>query len=66
MLDPFGKHEAHNAVLWQKLGFGIPMADWKAAGYSREALLPLHERLLAARAKAKDYVEEYANGLCGA
>ncbi|NOU64061.1 UDP-glucuronosyltransferase [Paenibacillus sp. LMG 31461] len=66
MLDPFGKHEAHNAALWQKLGFGIPMADWKAAGYSREALLPLHERLLAARANAKDYIEEYANALCGA
>ncbi|WP_082927896.1 hypothetical protein [Paenibacillus oryzisoli] len=61
MLDPFGSHEAHNATLWQKLGLGISMADWKAEGYSREALRPLHERLLAARANAKDYIEEYAH-----
>ncbi|WP_168122390.1 UDP-glucuronosyltransferase [Paenibacillus sp. HB172176] len=63
LLEPFGKHEAHNAALWRELGLGIPMADWRAAGYSREALRPLHERLLAAKSKAGDYIEEYAEAL---
>lgn len=63
LLEPFGKHEAHNAALWQQLGFGIPIAEWKAAGYSTETLRPLHVRLLAARAEAKDYIAEYANAL---
>lgn len=63
LLEPFGKHEAHNADLWQQLGFGIPIADWKAAGYSSEVLRPLHMRLLAARAEAADYIGEVANAL---
>jgi hypothetical protein len=55
LLEPFGAHEARNAELWQRLGFGISLAGWAACDYSPEPLARLHRNLLAARRRADDY-----------
>ncbi|MDT3397329.1 hypothetical protein RKE29_11830 [Streptomyces sp. B1866] len=55
LLEPFGAHEARNAELWERLGFGLPYEVWRAAGWSRALLEPLHRNLLAARERAESY-----------
>ncbi|MGW3107596.1 hypothetical protein [Streptomyces sp. NPDC001100] len=55
LLEPFGAHEAHNARLWERLGFGIPYAAWQRSGRSPALLEGMHHRLLDARARATSY-----------
>jgi len=59
LLDPFGDHEAHNAALWRRLGFGIYFADWVRGGCDVAQLERLHHNLLAAR----PHVTSYPNAL---
>ncbi|WP_431875856.1 hypothetical protein [Amycolatopsis sacchari] len=60
LLEPFGEHEAHNARLWERLGFGIAYDDWARDGYSRSTLEELHRNLLAARPRVVSYADELA------
>jgi hypothetical protein len=55
LLEPFGAHEAHNARLWERLGFGISYTAWQQSGRSRALLEDMHQRLLGARARATSY-----------
>ncbi len=55
LLEPFGEHEARNAELWQRLGFGVSLADWKRSGWSLALLADLHRSLLAARDRVAHY-----------
>lgn len=60
LLEPFGAHEARNAELWQRLGFGISYADWARGGKSLDLLEPLHRYLVAARPRALSYPDRLA------
>jgi hypothetical protein len=62
LLEPFGPHEARNAELWRRLGFGLPFEDWWRGGCSAAALEPLHGNLLAARSEVPSYAEVLAKG----
>ncbi|MEV7870543.1 hypothetical protein AB0P17_31600 [Streptomyces sp. NPDC088124] len=55
LLEPFGEHEAVNARLWERLGFGISYDAWADSGWSRALLEPLHHNLLRARGRAASY-----------
>lgn len=60
LLEPFGDHEARNAELWCRLGFGLPYDDWCRARCSADALERLHENLLAVRAQVPSYAASLA------
>jgi hypothetical protein len=60
LLEPFGPHEARNAELWQRLGFGLAYDDWWRSGCSAAPLEDLHRNLLAARAEVPSYAEMLA------
>jgi hypothetical protein len=55
LLEPFGDHEARNARLWERLGFGISLADWLRGGCEPAELERLHRNLLAARSRVASY-----------
>jgi hypothetical protein len=55
LLEPFGDHEARNAELWCRLGFGLSYADWLETGCSFAVLEELHHNLRAARARVPSY-----------
>jgi len=55
--DPFGDHEARNAELWERLGLGMPLAGWQAAGRPAGALRRMHDNLMAARERVPDYTD---------
>ncbi|MDP3135850.1 MAG: hypothetical protein Q8N17_05895 [Burkholderiaceae bacterium] len=50
LLEPYGPAEQANADIWQALGYGISMADWRASGFSAAILERLHRNILARRA----------------
>ncbi|MDO8278604.1 MAG: hypothetical protein Q7T63_10800, partial [Burkholderiaceae bacterium] len=50
LLEPYGQAEQANADIWQALGYGISMADWRASGFSAAILERLHRNILARRA----------------
>ncbi|WGU92286.1 hypothetical protein QJQ58_17035 [Paenibacillus dendritiformis] len=54
-LEPFGDHERANALLWERLGFGIAYDRWAASGFARSALEPLHHNLLRHALSLSDY-----------
>jgi hypothetical protein len=54
LLEAYGEAEQRNAQIWQRLGYGIPVADWRASGCSSEVLEQLHRNILA-RPRALDY-----------
>jgi hypothetical protein len=58
-LAPFGAHEAKNAALWEKLGFGIDYDTWRKAGFPVDVLERMHENLAAARGRAPKFVDLY-------
>ncbi|SDG51158.1 hypothetical protein SAMN05216553_108420 [Lentzea fradiae] len=60
LLKPFGEHEARNAQLWERLGFGISYPHWVAGGKSLAVLEGLHRNLLAARPRALSYPDRLA------
>lgn len=60
LLKPFGDHEARNARLWERLGFGISYPDWVHGGKSPTVLEELHRNLLAARPCALSYPDRLA------
>ncbi|WP_293995807.1 hypothetical protein [Streptomyces sp.] len=57
LLEPFGDHEARNADLWRRLGFGIPYHEWRNSGWSVALLERLHRNLLDARARTASYAQ---------
>jgi hypothetical protein len=57
LLEPFGEHERRNADLWQALGFGIPVDQWRRSGFTLEVLEEMHDALLGATAQIADYSE---------
>ncbi|ANY70222.1 UDP-glucuronosyltransferase [Paenibacillus sp. BIHB 4019] len=59
MLEPFGEHEKRNLEVWVEHGLGITYEDWERAGFAEEALATIHERLLAKRAAARTYTDDY-------
>ena len=65
MLEPFGEHEKVNARVWETLGFGIPYAAWKEAGFPEAPLADMHERLREALRTTPDLAEIYAKRLAG-
>ncbi|BFH66925.1 hypothetical protein J27TS7_46030 [Paenibacillus dendritiformis] len=54
-LEPFGDHERANALLWERLGFGIAYDRWAASGFARSALETLHHNLLRHALSLSDY-----------
>ncbi|MDT5093601.1 MAG: hypothetical protein QOH60_2964 [Mycobacterium sp.] len=60
LLEPFGEHEAQNAELWERLGFGISVDRWRDTDFSVEVLEELHDNLLRARPGIPDYARELA------
>jgi hypothetical protein len=54
-LEPYGAHEAVNAALWQRLGFGTTFKSWLDGGFRIEELERMHARLLEAREGVIDY-----------
>jgi hypothetical protein len=59
-LEPFGAHEAVNAQLWGRLGFGLSFAAWRDGGFRFHELEPMHRRLIQARGGVLDYSGELA------
>jgi hypothetical protein len=64
LLEPFGEHEARNAELWQRLGFGISVDRWRDTGFAVEILEELHESLLRAKPDVPDYATKLAEEMC--
>lgn len=60
LLEPFGDHEARNAELWLRLGFGVAFDDWWRRGCPTDDLEARHRALLAARARVPSYAEALA------
>jgi hypothetical protein len=57
-LEPYGAHEAVNAALWQRLGFGTTFKAWLDSGFRIDELERMHELLLKAREGVIDYAGE--------
>ncbi len=62
LLEPYGYAEASNGEVWQRLGFGIPFAAWRDAGYRDDVLQELHGNL-SRRARGREYAVEYVQRL---
>jgi hypothetical protein len=62
LLEPAGSHEAANARLWERLGFGIRHERWLDQGCGFDLLEPLHRNLLVARSRAPSYVDALVGG----
>lgn len=62
LLAPFGDHEARNARLWERLGFGISLADWLRGGCELAELERLHHNLRAARTRVASYPDTLVAG----
>jgi len=62
LLEPYGYAEERNGALWEHLGFGIPFARWREAGYDPSVLERLHQNLLSRR-PGPDYARGYAAAL---
>jgi hypothetical protein len=60
-LESYGAHEAVNAALWQRLGFGTTFATWRDGGFRIEELERMHASLLEARKGLIDYAVELAD-----
>jgi hypothetical protein len=60
LLEPVGSHEAANAHLWERLGFGVGYHRWLEHGCSFELLRSLHRNLLVARSRIPSYVDALA------
>lgn len=59
MLEPYGDHERKNALLWERLGYGISYDKWEESNCSMKLLCKLHENLLRGRKEVPDYIEAY-------
>jgi hypothetical protein len=59
LLEPYGYAEERNGALWEHLGFGVPFARWREAGYEPSVLERLHQNLML-RAAGPDYARQYA------
>jgi hypothetical protein len=57
LLAPFGEHERRNSELWQRLGFGITLDEWRDRGYPTDALARAHAALSGAARQAPDLTE---------
>lgn len=64
LLEPFGEHEAQNAELWERLGFGISIERWRNTNFAVEALEEIHEALLRAKPEIHDYASKLAKEIC--
>jgi hypothetical protein len=60
LLEPFGAHEARNAELWERLGFGISLNRWRDADFAPAILEELHDALLRAAPGIPDYARMLA------
>jgi len=60
LLEPYGYAEASNGAIWQKLGFGITYAAWRASGYDVNILTDLHNNLLNHQQRGNNYSQMYA------
>ena len=52
-----GEHEAANAALWERLGFGVSLQRWRESGCSADILEEVRTRLVAARAVTPSFPE---------
>jgi hypothetical protein len=59
-LEPFGEHEQINALLWERLGFGMGYDAWRSSGFSLDLLEKAHLNLLRARDGVADYTADLA------
>ncbi|KAA0109554.1 hypothetical protein [Mycolicibacterium sp. P1-5] len=64
LLEPFGEHEARNAELWERLGFGISLQRWREANFAVEVLQELHETLVREKPRIPDYVDMLTEETC--
>jgi hypothetical protein len=61
MLEPFGRSEACNAELWEKLGFGLTFDRFRSAAFSLDLLQEMHHNLRKTAACVPDYSAELAD-----
>ncbi|MCY9517558.1 hypothetical protein [Paenibacillus apiarius] len=54
-LEPFGDHERANALLWERLGFGIAYDRWARSGFAIGILTQLHDNLKRHALSLSDY-----------
>lgn len=55
-LEPIADHERCNAQLFEQIGCGISLEDWRAEGFSKDILRRLHDNLIRLRNRVKDYM----------
>ncbi len=60
LLEPFGEHEARNAELWERLGFGISLDRWRDTDFALDVLEQLHDALLRAKPEIPNYASQLA------
>lgn len=65
-LEPFGEHEHINALLWERLGFGLSYEAWRSSDFSIEVLEKAHLALLQAREGVADYTADLVAAESGA
>jgi hypothetical protein len=58
LLEAYGEAEQRNARIWEHLGYGMSLANWRASGYSAAVLEQLHRNILA-RPAAAGYPREW-------
>lgn len=58
LLRPCGEAEARNGDLWEHLGFGIRLENWRQTGFDLATLIDLHRNLLAAGTTDRVYPPE--------
>ena len=63
ILEPYGRAEEANGVLWEQLGLGLAYKTWRESGFSTDLLERCHEKLLEARQQTPDYCRAYADEL---
>ncbi len=59
LLEPFGKYEENNALLWEELGFGMNFDHWASSGFCTHMLSNLHEKLLANLSHSQNIIDLY-------
>lgn len=63
ILEPYGKSEDKNGLLWKHYGLGISFDDWAATSFSNDILEKMHQNLLRVRAGATNYFYHFLDKL---
>lgn len=59
ILEPYGKSEDKNGLLWKHYGLGISFDEWAETNYSMEILEQMHQNLLKLKSEASNYLDYF-------